>query len=441
MTRAVELVEAAANEVSKTQDGEPWDSGWSNQEYRRSPSAAFASQEGALKLSPGGVSSLEELHQMLSKHQRVKQAWDLDDLWGVLVSLIGHCHATNQPTEMVSAYVDSIVNAEPSLIVFPVANIAWRGDPIRIGKNNLLGILNNDFAGAVESLGGRAIGSKELVEIYISTLQHRKPRVGFATLTKGQGDLANAQAHRNLEQVVDLCMLLLKDKGSRNLWSLRGATNRPGARGVALDWSALNDSLEESGDQVELYSLPLHIDAVGARAQSSWLGEKPIPLWDLLNDSELFNAVELVLNNDNTILRRLYVAARWFADSYWSLAEDDSLLAAGVALDALVGAKSGLPGRAMKERFALLEQDASLRADKAKSYEIMYSLRSKVAHGSDIREQAAGSAVRKMQESITWAAWRVIDMYQSFSTVTDEDLDSVFDELKWGTRQWPATNS
>jgi len=65
----------------------------------------------------------------------------------------------------------------------------------------------------------------------------------------------------------------------------------------------------------------------------------------------------------------LRVAARWFAEAFWSTDHDDSALALGVAVDALIGSRSGLPGRAMRERFALLESEPEKRASRAKRYE------------------------------------------------------------------------
>ncbi|GAA2170398.1 hypothetical protein GCM10009727_94670 [Actinomadura napierensis] len=389
-------------------------------------------------LSAEGVAKIEELHELLARQTQIRDRWNMEELWGYLASLIAFVSSFKGEREgKAKELLARIILTEPSLVIFPVANVSWEGPPRRIGKKNIIGCLDDSFIEATKGLGGRAELHADEVAKYVNGLQHRMPRVGFAALVPGQRGLARAQAKRNLKLLVELTMLLIVDKSERNLWSLRGDTNRPGVRGITLDRKAIEEGLRISGDQVELYSSPLVIDALGNRGGVLWLGENPVPLEDLLRSDKIRGAVEECLTQRHSFLRRLHVAARWFADSYWASAQDDAALAAGVALDALLGSRAGLPGRAMKERYALLESDPRMRSKRAKEYEEIYSVRSLVAHGGESRKLSEGLYVRDMQESVTWTAWRVLEAHSTFSISSEKEYESLFEDIRWGTREWP----
>jgi len=436
--KAIDLVLAAVACANPSENSRPWDYGWSVESYRRSPDSAISSPQGSVRLSAEGVEKVEALHELLSKQAQVRDRWDLKELWGFVATLVAFVFGCTEKEEKAGTLLARILYAEPALVVFPVANIAWEGGPQRVGKKSVIGRFDDEFVRAVEQLGGRAQAQKDRVAEYIKGLSHRGPRIGFASLVPGQRGVARSQARRNLQLAVDLSIMLVRDKGERNLWSLRGDTNRPGVRGITLDRHAVEQGLRESGDAVELYSRPLVIDAVGSNGGTQWRGEKPIPLEDLLKVDEIRNSIELCLTRENSFLRRLHVAARWFADSYWAEEKDDAALAAGVALDALLGSKSALPGRAMKERYALLEGDPQKRSERAKEHEEMYAVRSVVAHGGEVRKLAEGGFLRDMQNSITWAAWRLLEVHSTFTISSDRELESLFDDLRWGTREWPS---
>ncbi|MEU2857651.1 hypothetical protein ABZ672_04365 [Streptomyces mirabilis] len=437
-TKATELVLAAVADAEYSDNPKPWDYGWCSESYRHSQTAAISSPNGPVRLSAEGVERLEELHALLSKQSQVRDRWSLEELWGYLATLIAFVYRSEGPEEKARGLLGRIIYTELSIVVFPVSNIAWEGEPIRMGKKNVIGLLDDTFLDAVQNLGGRAQAHKSQIATYVRELKHREPRVGFAALVPGQRGKARHQAARNLQALVDLAMMLVTDKSGRHLWSLRGDTNRPGLRGITLDRKAVEASLRESGDHVELYSNPLVIDAIGNNGGVQWRGEDPIPLKELLADDALHAAVETCLTQENSFLRRLHVAARWFAESYWASAQDDAALAAGVALDALLGSKSALPGRAMKERYALLEPDPRARAERAKEHEEFYSVRSTVAHGGEVRKLSEGNFLRDMQDSVTWAAWRLLDIHAKFSVSSEKEFESLFDEIRWGTRGWPS---
>lgn len=435
---ATELVLATVDCAADSDNPKPWNYGWCLESYRHNPTAAISSSDGPVRLSPEGVANLEKLHATLTKQPQVRDHWDPEELWGGLATLIASVFRLENKEEKARDFLARIIHTQPSLVIFPVSNIAWDGDPARIGKKSVIGRLNEDFVCAIQQLGGRALNHSDLATEYINNLKHREPRVGFATLVPGQRSKARSQAARNLQVLVDLTMMLVTNKNDRNLWSLRGDTNRPGVRGITLDRKAIEEGLRESGDHVELYSNPLIVDNLGRDGSVTWRGEKPIPLSELLEDDKLSNAVETCLTMENTFLRRMHVAARWFADSYWASEPDDAALAAGVALDALLGSKSALPGRAMKERYALLERDPQLRPERAKEHEEIYAVRSVVAHGGEARKLNEGNFLREMQDSITWTAWRLLDAHSTFSVSGEKEFESLFEDLRWGTREWPA---
>ncbi|MEU2976612.1 hypothetical protein ABZ678_06270 [Streptomyces hirsutus] len=436
-TKATELVLAAAADAERSDNPKPWDHGWCSESYRHSENAAISSPDGPVRLSKVGVEKLEELHALLSKQSQVRDRWSLEELWGYLATLIAFVYGSEGPEDKARRLLARILYTEPSVVIFPVSNIAWTGDPIRMGKKNVIGLLDDTFIDAVQNLGGRGAAHRKRIATYVGGLKHREPRVGFAALVPGQRGKARRQAARNFQALVDLTMMLVTNKSDRRLWSLRGDTNRPGLRGITLDRKAVETSLRESGDHVELYSNPLVIDAIGSNGGIQWRGEDPIPLKELLADDSLHVAVETCLTQENSFLRRLHVAARWFAESYWASAQDDAALAAGVALDALLGSKSALPGRAMKERYALLEPDPGTRSKRAKEHEEFYSVRSVVAHGGEVRKLSEGNFLRDMQDSVTWAAWRLLDIHAVFPVSSDKEFESLFDEIRWGTREWP----
>ncbi|WP_405909036.1 HEPN domain-containing protein [Streptomyces sp. NBC_00828] len=437
-TKATELVLAAVADAEYSDNPKPWDYGWSTESYRHSQGAAISSPSGPVRLSSEGVERLEELHALLSKQSQVRDRWILEELWGYLATLIAFVYRSEGQEGKAKELLARIIYTEPSIVVFPVSNIAWIGEPIRMGKKNVIGLLDDAFLDAVQNLGGRAQAHRSQIATYVRELKHREPRVGFAALVPGQRGKARRQAARNLQALVNLTMMLVTNKSGRNLWSLRGDTNRPGLRGITLDRKAVEAGLRDSGDHVELHSNPLVIDAIGNNGGIQWRGEEPIPLRELLADDALHAAVETCLTQENSFLRRLHIAARWFAESYWASAQDDAALAAGVALDALLGSKSALPGRAMKERYALLEPEPRARSERAKEYEEIYSVRSTVAHGGEVRKLSEGSFLRDMQDSVTWAAWRLLEIHATFSVSSEKEFESLFDEIRWGTREWPS---
>ncbi|MGW4743992.1 hypothetical protein ACWEPR_04215 [Streptomyces sp. NPDC004290] len=437
LQRAVGLALTAAENMSAAPDRHPWDYGWCDESYRRSSEAAISSPNGAVQVSTAGVDGLEELYKLLAGNPKVRDRWDLKELWGLLASLAAAVFMSEDRTRDAESYLTHVMQAPSTLVVLPVANLRWTGEPLRVTRKSVIGVLDERFCDAVQTLGKHSDSDIKHVAKYIRTLDHKSPSVGFATMVTGQRGLAQDQARRSFRLVADLALMLTTEKPRLNLWSMRGSHNRPGVRGLAMDRAAVEAGLRASGYDSELSSRPLLIDGKGPSSRVSWYSTDPLPLEELLHDEQLNEAVKLCLSGEAPVLNRLGVAARWFAESYWSSSSDDAALAAGVALDALIGSTAALPGRAMRERYALLDVDPANRPTRAKEHAEMYSVRSVVAHGGSSSKLDDVAFLRAMQDSVTWAAWRIIAIHNDLRVANNNDLETVFEGLRWGTHQWP----
>jgi hypothetical protein len=169
----------------------------------------------------------------------------------------------------------------------------------------------------------------------------------------GQDWKALEETERQLRNIVDLALLLERDLNGHKIYR-RGETNRPGIRGLTLDRGAIESNLEGSAT-LELAASQLTITEVGDIRSFNWFSAEPLPLDTLLDQSYLREAVQSCLKDD-PISNRVRVAARWFAEAHYTLADDDAALALGVAMDAMLTGQNNLPGSAMADRVAMLEE-------------------------------------------------------------------------------------
>jgi hypothetical protein len=112
------------------------------------------------------------------------------------------------------------------------------------------------------------------------------------------------------------------------------------------------------------------------------------------------------------------------------------MLALGVALDALVGSRNGLPGRVIVLRCALLEADPSARLDKRDRHNDVYSVHSAPAYGGEPSRLRQKGFVRSVSEDVRWAAQRPIALSGRFSISSEDDPDGRFDSLALGGQTW-----
>ncbi|MFH9748508.1 hypothetical protein ACH4MN_29260 [Streptomyces anulatus] len=389
-------------------------------------------------MTSDGISAYEEAVQALLNQPSVRDRWDTEEFWGLVASLVVAASAAADASSFIANNLSKLIKPSPSLVIFPVANIDWGGLPVLLGNKCAIGKAGTEFAEIVTKLGGRASTANEIVSEFIQQQKYHGSPVYFAMLASGQREMAFKQASRQFEMLVDVALLMEVDKEGRRLHFSRGAWNRPGVRGLTLDRSAIEQGMRESESGVELFSKPLIYDEIGQSGGHRWYSADPIPLHAILSHEPLRTATLKALVDPGSIYRRLRVAGKWFSEAFWASNADDATLALGVALDALIGSKSGLPGRAMKERFAMLEESPAARPLRAKKYEELYRVRSTVAHGGISSKVEEEGFVKGFQNEVTWAAWRLIAMQADFSVSGDADLDEAFEGLRWGTREWPS---
>jgi hypothetical protein len=436
---AIRLALEAAETATPAPDSKTWDYGWCIESYRRSGHASITSPNGPIMLSIEGIQAFEHLVTILQKQPIIKDRWDSEDFWGVMASLVAFISTVENRPEVAKRNLEMILSRRPAVVAFPVANIDWQGPPRRFGGGFLIGILGGEFSEKLATMGEAARDSAGKVSEYVNEQSHRPPLVGFAAVVPAQGQQAFHHAKRAFELLVDLAILLDRKKIENSLFSIRGGSNRPGVRGLALDRTVINASMKASGDSADLACRPFIQDARGTLKSAYWHSADRVPLEKMLSNNELAGAVDKCLAGKSNITRRVQVAARWFSESFWAESEDDSVLAAGVALDSLVGSRSGLPGRAMKERYAFLEEEPGKRSDKAREWDEIYSARSAIAHGGESQKVKEPGFARRAQGIVTWTAWRLLEAERHFLLEDkNKSLDSLFEEMRWGTCDWDS---
>jgi len=437
-----DLLAVASSNVVPTPGREPWTQGWYVREYRHSDEAALPGPKGPVTLSSDGLVSLENAAEMLLREKAVLDRWDPEEFWGVLASLVVAASDRRDSKAFLKSKVKLLRTIGRSLTIDLIANVTWGRAPVDFG-DTIIGDADAAFLEFVNSHARRRLKvSAEVASTWLDThVQGRineedgtRP-VAIAAWTVGQQMLADRETERELRNVVDLALLLERELKAHKVYR-RGDTNRPGLRGPTLDRGAVEQGL--SGIPVfELASVPLHVDALdGEQWHFQWFNAEPFPLGQLLNQEYLHEAVTSCLKQ-NPISNRIRVAARWFAEAHYSIADDDAALALGVAMDAMLTGQRALPGGAMADRFALLAEDPSDRRERAKTYLDFYSVRSSVAHGGRSSKLDQGDFMETYLEFVRWAAWRLLAVQDTFAPSSEKEIDILFDDLRWGIRTWP----
>ena len=439
--RVHELLIAAAEQTKPaTDDLRAWDYGWSVVDYRRSSDARLSGPSGTFRMSPEGVDYFESAVELLLAEQPVRLRWDTEELWGIVGSLVVFLATRTASPEEAEFQVKRLRGAPPSTVVVPAANILWEGAPTVVADAAVFGEWDDpNFAEAVSTLRGASKASKSDVASYIASQQHHRPVTGFATVVPSQRSKAFDQAAKRLEQLCDIALLMVREKERHGLYTLRGAWNRPGVRGLTLDRPTIESALRGSEYMEELSSQPLVLDEIGKSTSAHWYSADPLPMQRLLEMTDVVQALEKTFEAQVGVAARIRLAARWYAEAFWANESDDAVLALGVSLDALIGSKSGLPGKIMRDRYAMLEPSAPSRQKRAQRYDEIYGVRSAIAHGGTSSRISEGDYVRKVQQDVTWTAWRLLDVEDVFGQRLASDLDQLFDQLRWGMVSWPAT--
>jgi hypothetical protein len=436
-----ELLAFAASQVVPAPGREPWEYGWCLREYRHSPAAALPGPEGPVTLSGEGIAAWEKAATILLREKQIRDRWDAEEFWGLLASMTVASLTAGNAIAFFDRNVTLLRTAGPALTVLLVANATWSRPPLTFG-DAVVGDAGQEFLDYVNtSAGSRSQVSDATAKSWLA--EQVQPRVAkkgsvqpvaIACWTIGQQRLAFNETERHIRNIVDLAMLLEHDLEAHEIYQ-RGGTNRPGIRGLTLDRGAIERGLVKSA-RLELAAFQLTAHALSSgRGPHHWHGAEPFPLGKLFDQNYLRDAVQSCLRQD-PISNRVRVAARWFSEAHFTIADDDAALALGVAMDALLSGQRSLPGSAMADRFALLAEDPKQRRKKVTAYLDFYAARSSVAHGGRSSKLEREDFLQEYRASVHWAAWRLLALRDTFVPSSEKEVDALFDDLRWGVRAW-----
>ena len=366
----------ASSEIVPAPDREPWDHGWSRRGYRHSARAALHGSEGPVALTEAGLTALESAVQRLLRERQIRDHWAAEDFWGILASLVAAASQAPDRSAFVDRHIERLRIVDPALTISLVANVTWNAPSLVFG-DAVIGDASGEFLEFVNVTAGDRckVGDEEgiswlndQVELRIAAPGGVRP-VAMACWTLGQESLATKETERQLRNLVDLTVLLERDLAAHGVYH-RGDINRPGIRGLTLDRGAIERGVEEYA-QIELAAFPLTVSELDIKQRAEWFGAEPLPLGELLGQEHLRVAVQSCLHED-LISNSVKLAARWFAEAHYTLAEDDSTLALGVAMDALLGGQRALSGSVMADRFALLSDNPAQRRGLVVKYLDLY---------------------------------------------------------------------
>lgn len=403
-------------------------------EYRAYAGRAFHGAKEARTLSDAGVAALELAISAIWRDQRVKAVWQEEDLWSVVLSLLDSAASDHSIDLEVAAA--RLLKPAPVRIAAALANVSWTSGPVVLGSVALAAIGSEEDADALADLLGLDEDSKDAFRSHATQLLREFGSYVTATgQSPRQVDLGQQDFNRALDDLVGLVLLLSDHLEANGIYSLRGATNRPGIRGIALDRGALGDLLAKKGAG-ELAARVLSISGWGASNFFHWYSADPLPL-DKLLSGDVADLIAELLIADDAIAQRIRVAARWYARAVWADGHEDSALAVSVALDSLLTGKDAVPGAVSKGRFALLERDVSRRAARFARYDEVYQVRSAIAHGGDAaRKLAAIGGARSMMDDTKWVARQLLELRSLAKPVTDAEFRNAWASLQWGTSAW-----
>jgi hypothetical protein len=329
--------------------------------------------------------------------------------------------------------------AGKALTVQLIANATWDRAPLALGA----AVVGNADDGFLDFINSSAHDRNQLEnELWQRWSENYvKPRisdnssapVAIACWTVGQNQLAFSETERQLRNIVDLALLLERDLASHKIYR-RGDINRPGIRGLALDRGAVECNLKSEA-RIELAAPQLTMTDAGDTRSLRWFSAEPLPLGTLLDQEYLRDAVRSCLKDD-PISSRVRVAARWFAEAHYTLDTDDATLALGIAMDSLLTGKNNLPGSAMADRVAMLSDNPHERPNLVTEYLDLYQARSSVAHGGRSSKLNNSDFTDRFRNRVHWIAWRSLALRDKFSISSEGDVDTLYNELRWGVQSW-----
>jgi hypothetical protein len=349
------LLQASAFVVAAP-GAEPWDYGWFLPEYRASASAALVGASGPVTIGPEGRPAFEEAVDLLARESRVRERWDSQELWGIVAALVVRAAESGEAAATITTGVRELRSADAMLILMALANVVPPETPL-IVADCVFGRGDDAFRRVVNAVSnGRCTAMPETLERVVGAYATTRDELAVCgTWSAGQSAFGVERAESHIRGILDVALLLEPAPETLGLHSLRGPTNRPGIRGIALHRPAVEAALGANSASSELVAKIAVVTRAGVADHVHWHSADPVPLETLIPDDARRVRIERCVLDDSSISRRIRLAARWYAEAHWESASVDALLALGIAIDALIGTRSGLPGRAMRERFALLE--------------------------------------------------------------------------------------
>jgi hypothetical protein len=407
---------------------------WVDPDYRASPLRAFTGPDGSMTVDDAGTATLTDAVESLLRIPQVREVWRDEDVWTVVLQLLAHI-AVNPQTDLESA-VDRILKPQSVRVVAALANVTWHSEPQTIGGLTLARLASEEDARRLAGVLKLDAPSTDALTHHTAQLTREFGSYVVATAASNRQErLAYNDFERSLEDLVGLTLMYSKHLESHGIHSGRGATNRPGVRGLTLDRSALGSLLTEKGAG-ELGARVLSIGGFGSRNGFHWFSADPMPIDKLLAGDEQHVIAEL-LQADDTLAQRLRVAARWYARAFWASSEDDAALAVCVALDSLLTGKDAAPGAVSKGRFALLERNPALREERFKRYDQVYGVRNAIAHGGGAsRALAELGGSRSLLRDARWAAAQLADLRALALPKSDAELRDTWNGIQWATIPW-----
>jgi hypothetical protein len=431
---AAGLTEVAAARIFEDA-GEAWTYGWCSEGYRRRPEAAIRVSSGRVRLPLHAVEAYERAMSRLLASP-VSQRWEAEELWGIVAEMVATLpRGTTGPEEPeLQRRMGLLLATSPSLVAFAVANIGWTAEP-RTFADCVLGSADARFLKTLE----RAARGRPTVEVadrpwWMSKLwepDSGEDAVVFAAWVLADGQRAIEEAGRRFEDILSVGLLRVKDPQDLGLTPLRGDSHKPGIRGLALHRPAFRGAQSlgrELGAEIQIAS------TTGRRLHVQWYGEDPLPLDRLIEGSGDIVAMTSIVTGATPVDRRLRTAARWLAKAHWAVGAEDAVLALGIALDAMLAEEGSSPGRILTERFAFLEADRAIRPSRAKRMDLLYRVRSSVAHGGRSHQLDQEGFVGEMAADVRWVARRLVELSGVAPLRTEADHAALFADLKWGIR-------
>jgi hypothetical protein len=468
------LVKAAAGRFAAPGRKE-WTIGWSVETYRRSDRAAVDTKEGPIAFDPPSLEAFERAVESLLREPRVRETWEADDFWGIVANMIATMPASLSAAQLekrITVRLKQLRRPGHALVALAIANVTWEGPPLTFA-DVVIGELGDSWkeavnatarsrpklegaetegwlavqGGNVSSSGGRRDEDKieqgeepseDSMDVWPDRSASRRPPIVMAIWLRSHFGLATRQARERLQEVIDLAVLLESEPEHVRLFPGGGSANQPGLRGLRLDRGAIGVALaNDPAGTREVAGIILHSSQMATFTTIEWYGLEPLPLHALLRSPNCQQRIGKLLQARSPFASRLRTAGRWYAQAHWEDNVIDTILALGIALDALVGDPNGLPLAATSERFALLDPNPETRRARAQTFRDFYGTRSAIAHGGSTKKLNQADYVARMAGEVRWATQRMLLLDDIFSPTTHDDLRKVFDGLKWGSLHWP----